>query len=184
MDVEFAYTRADWVEVDARYYRNWLLGLRPRREPVRGLIHEIIFRHNWQEQMLAKVKRRRAGHFRRLDAKEELVLTHRYRLLMDAAGLVLTTEYPVTTGSATRQEDRVGWDGVHSIDLDDHLLSFTLTDGRSICVPRTAFTDAQACERFLDAARTYRTTPPPGDTRIQTAGGVHPQTTAGRIPGV
>src|SRR5947209_8630409 len=29
MEVAFGYTREDWVEIDARYYRNWLFSQRP-----------------------------------------------------------------------------------------------------------------------------------------------------------
>ena len=228
MEVEYVYTREDWVEIDARHYKDWLhaqrplagaeygicwfflllsaaggvgllgflgaavwLGLawyfvvgaaalfvvvcgmalevlRPRREPVRGLFHEVIFRQGWQDRLLAQVKGRRAAHFRRLEAKGELVLTHSYRLRIGEDGLTLTMEYPSTSGTATRQEDRMEWAAVGAIELDDHLLSFTL-DGRRLCVPRTAFADEDACDRFRRAAEAYRAAPAPADTRIQAA---------------
>jgi hypothetical protein len=229
MDVEFAYTREDWVEIDARHYRDWLFSrrplagpeygicwfflllsvvggvgllsflgaavwlglawyfvvgaaalllfdcgmalevLRPRRAPVRGLIHELIFRMNWQDRLLAKVKSRRAAHFRRLDEKGELVLTHCYRLRLDPDGLTLSTEYPAVAGAATHQEDRMDWGVVCAIEQDDHFLSFTL-EGRRLFVPRTAFADEDAYGRFARAAEAYHAAPAPANTRFRAAG--------------
>jgi hypothetical protein len=228
MEVDYGFTRADWVEIDARCYRTWFYGqrpltgteyaicwfffllssvgalglvgflgaavfvglawyfvvgalvllvfdcgmflevVRPRREPVRGLFHELIFRMGLQEQALAKKKSSRAEHFRRLDEKGELVLSHRYHLSLEPKGLTLTTEYPSTAGTATRQEDRTGWDAVRSINRDDVFLAFTLADGRCIYLPCAAFAGEDACERFRLAAEAYRTTPAVSHTRIQT----------------
>jgi hypothetical protein len=231
MDVEFTYTREDWVEINARQYKDWLysrqplvgteygicwfflllsvvggvgligflgaavwLGLAwyfvvgaaalfvfalgmalevlsPRRRPARGLIHELIFRLNWQDRLLAHVKGRRAAHFRRLDEKGQLVLTHRYHLRLGPDGLTLTTDYPAATGTATRQEDRVDWGAVCAVELDDHFLCFTL-EGRRLFVPSGAFADEDARGRFARAAEAYRAAPAPADTRIQAAGGI------------
>jgi hypothetical protein len=148
--------------------------VRPRREPVRGLFQELTFRMNLQDQLLAKVKARRAVQFRRLEEKGELVLTHRYNLRLDTEGLTLTTDYPAAAGTATRQEDRFRWDAVRSVEVDDHLLSFTLNDGRCVFVPRTAFADGDACARFVRAAEALRAAPAPADTRIKAPGAVFP----------
>lgn len=96
------------------------------------------------------------------------MLTHRYRLRIGEDGLTLTMEYPATSGTATRQEDRMEWAAVRAIELDDQLLCFAL-DGRRLCVPRTAFPDEGACDRFRRAAAAYRAAPAPADTRIQAA---------------
>jgi hypothetical protein len=136
---------------------------------VRGLVHELIFRHNWQDRLLAQVKSRRAAHFRRLEEKGELVLTHRYHLRLGPDGLTHTTDYPAAAGAATRQEDRVDWAAVCAIEQDDHFLTFTL-EGRRLCVPRAAFADEGACDRFRRAAEAYRAAPAPADTRIRCAG--------------
>jgi hypothetical protein len=241
MEIAFGYTREDWVEIDARYYRKWLfdqrplvgtefaicwaflvfsvaagLGLvgflgvavweglawywvvgaaallvfvtgtflevmRPRREPVRGLMDELAFRMNLVDQLLAKAKARRAEHFRREEERGALVLTHRYWLRLDPEGLTLTTEYPPNPGTASRQDIRTGWDAVSAIHLDDHLLSFAFADGQFLFVPRSAFADEDACGRFLRAAEAYRTAPPPPDTRIQAQAGVCPGVSAGHI---
>jgi hypothetical protein len=241
MEVEFACTREDWVEINTRHYRNWLhaqrplvgtefgicwfmlllsvaggVGLvgflgaavwlnldwyfvagaaalfvfvcgmflevvRPRREPVRGLLHELIFRMGWQDRLLAKVKGRRAADARRLEVKGQLVLSHRYHLRLDPDGLTLTTEYHSATGTATRQEDRAGWGSVCAIDHDDHLVTFTLGDGRCVFVPRSAFADQETCDRFLRAANAYRAAPALADTRIQAPGGVCPGVGAGHF---
>jgi hypothetical protein len=228
MEVEYAYTREDWVEIDALHYKDWLhaqrplvgteygicwfflllsvvggvallgflgaavwLGLawyfvagalallpfvcgmalevlRPRREPVRGLVHELIFRQGWEDKLLARVKGRRAAHFRRLEEKGELVLTHRYHLRLGPDGLTLSTEYPSAAGTATRQEDRMNWAAVRAIELDDHLLSFRL-EGWRLCVPRAALTDEDASDRFLRAAEAYRAAPAGVGARIRAA---------------
>ncbi len=234
MEVEYVYTREDWVEIDSRHYQDWLyaqrplagaeygicwfflllsvvggvgllgfLGfavwrglawyfvvgaaalfvvvcgmalevLRPRREPVRGLIHELIFRLAWQDRLLAHVKGRRAAHFRRLEEKGELVLTHRYHLRLGPDGLTLSTEYPTTAGTATRQEDHMGWAAVRAVEKGDRLLSFTLESGR-LFVPRMAFADEDACDRFVEAAEAHPAAPAPADTRIQCAAdGIRP----------
>jgi hypothetical protein len=241
MEVAFGYTREDWVEIDARYYRKWLfaqrplvgtefaicwaflvlsvaggLGLvgflgvavweglawywvvgaaallvfvagtflevmRPRREPVRGLPHELAFRMNLVDQLLARAKARRAEHFRREEEKGALVLTHRYWLRLDPEGLTLTTEYPAASGAFSRQDLRLGWDAVSAVQLDEHLLSFALGDAQFIFVPRSAFPDEDACGRFVRAAEAYRTAPPPPDTRIQSPAGVCPGVGAGEF---
>jgi hypothetical protein len=148
--------------------------MRPRREPVRGLIHELVFRLNRQDELCAKMKPRRAARFRRLEKAGRLSFAHRYRLRLDPEGLTLTTEYPTTSGTATRQEDRVGWDAVSAIGQDDHLLSFTLRDGRCIFVPLAAFADVGGCEPFVRAAEAYRVPAPAVDTRIQAPTGLRP----------
>jgi hypothetical protein len=235
MEVHFHYTREDWVEVDARFYRRWfwaqkplvgseyvicwflfvvslaggagLVGLlgyaawvglawyfvvgaaallvvgigmflevvKPRREPVRGMFHELVVRMNLQDQQFAKVKERQADNFRRQEEQGTLVLTHRYHLRLEPEGVVLTTEYPSVPGPAARQDVRWGWDAVSAISQDDHLLSFALSNGQFIFIPRTAFPDEDACGRFLRAAEAYRTAPPPPDSRIQTQTAVSPQ---------
>jgi hypothetical protein len=141
--------------------------MRPRREPVRGLFHELVVRLNLVDQQLAKVKDRRRARFRREEENRSLVLNHRYRLRLEPEGLTLTTEYPATSGTAPRQDVRWGWDAVSAVHLDDHLLSFALRDGQCIFIPRTAFADEDACSRFARTAETYRAAPPQPDTRIQ-----------------
>jgi hypothetical protein len=148
--------------------------MRPRREPVRGLFHELVVRLNLADQQLAKVKQRRAVRFRQQEENGTLVLTHRYRLRLDPEALTLTTEYPATSGTAPRQDVRWGWDAVSAIHLEDHLLSFVLRDGQCIFIPRTAFADEDACGRFVRAGETYRTAPSPSGTGIQDPGGVFP----------
>jgi hypothetical protein len=154
MEVQYAYTRDDWVCIDMHVYKNWLysqralstpeywtcwflllfsllagvgclvflgvsiwLGLawyfvvgpvvplvffcgmalevlRPRREPVRGLLLELGFRLGWETKLIEKVNRQRALHFRRLEEKGRLNLGHRYALHIDPAGYTLVTDFP------------------------------------------------------------------------------------------
>jgi hypothetical protein len=145
------------------------------------VVHELIFRMNLVDQFLTKAKARRAEHFRREEEKGALVLTNRYWLRLDPGGYTMTTEFPRNPGTASRQDVRMGWDGVTAIHLDDDLLSFRLSDGQFLFVPRSAFTDEDSCERFLRAAETYRTAPPPPDTRIQAPAGVCPGVPAGHF---
>jgi hypothetical protein len=237
MDVEFSYTREDWVEIDARHYRSWfqaqrplmgaeyavcwllmvfslvagatLLGflgvavwrgmawyfvvgaaallvfvaciflevMRPRREPVRGLFHELVVRMNLADQQFARVKEPRAARIRRMAENGSLVLSHRYRLRLEPERLTLTTEYPATTGTAPRQYVCWGWDAVSAVQQEDHLVTFALRDGQCIFVPRTAFAD-DACGRFVRAAEAYRAAPPP-DAGVRASSGVCPGEHAG-----
>jgi hypothetical protein len=253
MEIEFGYTREDWVQVNTSVYKAWLYAqrplsgseycvcwvfflfslfagvallaglvaavwlslawyfvvgalvlfvfvcgmflevVRPIREPVRGLLHELIFRWGLEAKLLDKVRGRRVAHFRRLDAKGELDLRHRYRLRIDAEGLTLATEYPSSSGAATRQEDRIAWSAVSTLTVDDHLLSIMYTDGRCIYVPRGAFAGEEDCKQFLRVAEDYRTRPAAASAAIQGPRGAAPAVredayaaaavTAGRSPG-
>jgi len=130
--------------------------LNPRREAVRGLFHEMIFRLGWEAKLIEKVRSRRDHYFRQLDEKGQLNLGHRYLLRIDSEGYTLVVDYPTTTGPASRQETRQSWREVSSVFLDEHLLFLKIGDAGYQAVPRSAFADDSACQVFARTAERFR----------------------------
>lgn len=128
----------------------------PRREAVRGLFIELIFRLNWEARLIEKVRTRRDQHYRRLEEKGQLHLGHQYRLCIDADGYTLTVDYPATAGPGSRQETRRAWHEVTSIFADERMVFLKIGDAGYDPVPRSAFADDVTCELFMKTAEAYR----------------------------
>jgi hypothetical protein len=131
--------------------------LNPRREAVRGLFIEWIFRQNWEEKLIETVRRRRDRHYRRLEEKGQLNLDHRFLLYIDPEGYTLTVDYPTTTEVASRQVTRQDWRAVTSVHLDEGILFFKIGDAGYQSVPCSAFLDDATCQLFAGTSEAYRT---------------------------
>jgi hypothetical protein len=130
--------------------------IHPRREAVRGLIFELIFRLHLEEGLIERVRRQRDRHFRELEAKGQLNLSQRYVVRIDPGGYTRVTEYPKAAGPPTRQEVRRPWSEVTELRGDERVLFIQLGIVGNDPVPRSAFADDEAYQRFAKAAEEYR----------------------------
>lgn len=129
--------------------------VRPRRELVRGLFDELIFRMHLEATFLENHRRRTERLLRRQEQDGQLELGHRYCVHIDLRGYTLTTDFPPSWDGSVRQENRTEWSGVASIDLSDRALTFANNDGTFLLIPRSAFADDDGCRRFAEAALAY-----------------------------
>ena len=216
MEVQYAYTRDDWVHINVQTYKDWLHALRPlsdveywtcwfllvfsllaalgclvflgyaiwfnqawylvvgsvvvfvllcgmvlevlhpRREAVRGLFQELIFRLHWEPQLIAKATSQKEQYFRRLEDQGQLNLGHRYHVRIDPEGYTLTVDFPAASGPAARQETQRAWSEVRSIHLDERMLFLKIGDAGYEAIPRSAFGTDEACQLFAKTAEQYR----------------------------
>jgi hypothetical protein len=216
MEVQFQYTRDDWLAISVHTYKSWLhslkplhggeyrvcwfffvfsllgsvgllvfLGfalctlspwyyvvgavvllcflaglalevLRPKRDLVRGLIHELMFRLDLQDKMLDKIRNRNDRQMREQLAKGALNLEHRYTLRIDSRGYTLVTEFPAAFGPGTRKEMRREWGAVTAVDLSDSLLIFEVGGQGFDFVPRRAFAEEATFHQLARTVVAYR----------------------------
>jgi YcxB-like protein len=122
----------------------------------RGLYHELIFRWNLQDDLLASVSRRYDRDLSKQEKAGMLDLGHRYLVRLDAEHVALITDYPLREGPATTQEDRYPWNAVTAIDRTETMLYFRLAGGGILSVPRRAFAGMEE-EDFVRTAEERRT---------------------------
>jgi hypothetical protein len=152
--------------------------VRPRREPVRGLFHELAFRMKLEAQLLAKERQRNEGRLRRQQQQGRLELGHRYSLRADERGCTLIIDHPASWDASARQENRNEWSGVRAIEKDTDGLCIVHSDGSFVLLPHHAFADDDHCRRVAAALETYHAAAvspaadrPPGSEFIQAAVG-------------
>jgi hypothetical protein len=121
----------------------------------RSLLHEFFFRNKLTEKLIDGWQVRNDRLLREQEKKGQLELRTRYCFRMDPSGYSLITDYSAT-GNKTQVEGRNTWDTVKSIDLYDQMLAFRIGDKDYVFIPRRAFPDEEACERFARVAEEYR----------------------------